>query len=35
MNDILIKILGKAYGDLNDYINQTLEDEVKRQKESK
>lgn len=29
------EILGKAYGDLNDYINQTLEDEVKRQKESK
>lgn len=29
------EILGKAYGDLNDYINQALEDEVKRQKESK
>lgn len=28
------EILGKAYGDLNDYINQALEDEVKRQKES-
>lgn len=39
INKILDKesreILGKAYGDLNDYINQTLEDEVKRQKESK
>lgn len=29
------EILDKAYGDLNDYINQALEDEVKRQKESK
>lgn len=29
------EILGKAYGDLNDYINQALEDEVNRQKESK
>lgn len=29
------EILGKAYGDLNSYINQALEDEVKRQKESK
>lgn len=29
------EILNKAYGDLNAYINQALEDEVKRQKESK
>lgn len=29
------EILNKAYGDLNAYINQTIEDEVNRQKESK
>lgn len=29
------EILNKAYGDLNAYINQALEDEVNRQKESK
>lgn len=28
-------ILEKAYGDLNSYINQTIEDEVTNQKESK
>ena len=27
------EILEKAYGDLNSYINQTIEDEVKNQKE--
>ena len=29
------EILNKAYGDLNAYINRALENEVKRQKESK
>lgn len=35
LDDESREILEKAYGDLNDYINQALEDEVKRQKESK
>lgn len=33
LDDESKEILEKAYGDLNSYINQTIEDEVKLQKE--
>ena len=35
LDDESRNILEKAYGDFNSYINVTIEDEVKKQKESK